>query len=116
MSDILSSASPVQGSRITKRAFWSRFPTLNLVAMQAVLRSGSPALLAGQLGALQLLVSDSPFVDITLTQTVTSVLGLSTAAYPVTVTIDGQDLPVRLTVEQASAILAPPVGEEAFLG
>lgn len=111
----LSTPAPVN-TRLTKRAFWSRFPQPNLVAMQAVLRSGSPALLAGQLGALQLLVSDSPFVDTTLKQTTDAVMGLATAAYPETVAIDGQPMPMRLTPEQAAAILAPPVGEEAFNG
>ena len=106
-------------SRLTKRSFWSRFPTPNFVAMQAILRSGSPALLAGQLGALQMLVSDSPYVDVTLAQTVNAVTGpqgLVSAAYPATITIDSQTLPLRLTAEQAAAILAPPVGDEAFNG
>lgn len=106
-------------TRMTKRSFWSRFPQPNFVAMQAILRSGSPALLAGQLGALQMLVSDSPFVDITLDQTVNALngpQGLTSVAYPATVTIDGTVLPLRLTPAQAAVILAPPAGDEVFQG
>jgi hypothetical protein len=63
-----------------------------------------------------MLVSDSTHVQIDLPQTVQGVLGLSTEAYPETVTIDGTPLPLRLTPEQAAAILASPVGEEIFQG
>lgn len=106
-------------SKLTKRSFWNRFPQTNLVAMQAILRSGSPALLAGQLGAMQLLVSDSPFVDVKLQQTIDSisgVSGLTSVSFPATVTIDGQVLPLRLTTEQASVILAMPVDSEVYNG
>lgn len=116
MSNLFPSVGSPASTRLTKRAFWSRFPQLNFVAMQAILRSGSPALLAGQLGANQLLVSDSPFVDVSLAQTLQAVGGLATEAYPATVTIDGQTLPLRFTTEQAAAILALPVGDEVFNG
>ena len=107
---------PVVNTRLTKRAFWSRFPQENLIAMQAILRSGNPALLAGLLGANQLMVSDSPFVDTALQQTINGVNMLASAAFPATITIDGTTLPLRLTAEQAAALLAPPVGDEGFAG
>lgn len=109
---------PPANTRLTKRSFWNRFPQANLIAMQAVLRSGTPALLAGQLGAMQLLVSDSPFVDVALAQTIDSLTGpqgLSSEAFPATVVIDGQTLPLRISSAQAAAILAPPVAEEAYV-
>lgn len=108
-----------KSTKLTKRSFWNRFPQANLVAMQAILRSGAPALLAGQLGAMQLLVSDSPFVDVKLQQTIDSISGangLTSASFPATVTIDGQTLPLRFTTEQGNAILALPNDEEEYKG
>jgi hypothetical protein len=99
----------------TKRAFWSRFPTTKLVCMQAILRSGQPPLLAGQLSTLQLLVSDSPFVDVTLDQTTEGIASLASTAYPETVSIDGTVLPLRLTAEEAANILNLPVGKEVYV-
>jgi hypothetical protein len=101
---------------MTKRNFWLRFPQANLAAMQAILRSGSPALLAGQLGVLQLMVSDSPYVDVSLAQTINGVTSLSSVAYPPTVTIDSVELPLRLTAPEVAAILAMPQGTEIYEG
>lgn len=110
---------PPPPTRLTKCAFWSRFPGPNFIAMQAILRSGAPALLAGRLGAMEVLVSDSPFVDTTLPQVVENMTGpngLTSEVFPVTVTIDGTTLPLRLTEAQAAAMLAEPVGEEIYRG
>lgn len=109
-------ANRVTETRLTKRNFWNRFPVNNLTAMQAILRSGAPSLLAGRLSVLQLLVSESPFVDISLPQTVLGVQGLVTTDFPVTVDIDGVTLPLRLTQAQADVILAPPTPEEIYEG
>lgn len=98
----------------TKRAFWSRFPQAKLVCMQSILRSGQPPLLAGQLSTLQLLVSDSPFVDVTLDQTIEGIAALSSTAYPETVTIDTIPMPLRLTTAEADSILALPTGKEIY--
>lgn len=100
--------------KITKRSFWSRFPSNNLAAMQAILRSGAPALLAGRLSVLQLLVSDSPFVDLNLDQTINGINSLATVDFPETVVIDGVTLPLRLTVEESELILAAPTDIERY--
>lgn len=113
---ILGYCTEAAASKLTKRAFWSRFPEPNHTAMQAILRSGSPALLAGVLGRLETLVNESPWVDISFAQTVEGVNALGTEALPATVTIDSTVLPLRLTAEQVAALLAPPVGEEVYRG
>lgn len=104
---------PVE-TRLTKRNFWNRFPQTNLTAMQAILRSGAPALLAGRLSVLQLLVSESPFVDISLPQTASGVQSLASADFPTTVDIDGVTLPLRLTQIEVDVILSTPTEDEVY--
>lgn len=101
--------------KITKRAFWNRFPDANETAMRAVIAQGSPALLAGHLLRLQVRVESSPFVDLELAETIAGIGLLASDAVPETVTIDGVTLPFRLTAEQADTILrSPPREDEVF--
>ena len=41
---------------------------------------------------------------------------MASPAIPATIPVDGFDLPLRLTMEEADAILAAPSGREAFVG
>ncbi len=111
-----SSGSTAINTKLTKRNFWNRFPSTKERTMRAVMASGSPALLAGSLMQLDKRVSESPFVDVTLAQTIEGVNGLAHVSVPETLTIDGQTVPLRLTAEEVAAILALPTAEEAYTG
>lgn len=91
--------------RLTKRSFWNRFPTSNEIAMRAVILTGSPALLAASLQRLQARVDASPYVDLDLPETQQGVNWLASVQVPATVTIDGTTLPLRLTADEAAAVL-----------
>lgn len=91
--------------RLTKRAFWNRFPVNNEIAMRAVMKSGAPMILAASLERLQTRVEASPFVDLALAEARTGVEWLGSAAVPVTVTFDGVTLPLRLTAGEVAAVL-----------
>lgn len=82
--------------------------------MQSILRSGSPALLAGRLSILELLVSESPYVDVSLAQTISGVQSIASTDFPATIDIEGQTLPLRLTQEQVNSILATASGSEVY--
>lgn len=109
---------PYTGSwHITKRSFWNRLPAPNEIALRAVINSNSPALLAASLERLKARVDGSPFVDLRLLELVGGVQYLMSDQIPVTVTIDGVPLPLRLTAEEGAAILdTPPTDEELFRG
>lgn len=101
-------------TRLTKRSFWNRFPVANERAMRAVIASGTPALLAGTFAQLQSRVDSSPWVDVALEETIQGIRDLVAVAVPATITIDGQVLPLRLSSDQAAAILARPSQKEAY--
>lgn len=113
MEELISVPHPV-GTRLTKRSFWNRFPIPNERAMRAIIASGSPALLAGTFAQLQARVDASPWVDVALKQTQDAINELASLAVPLNVTIDGVTLPLRLTPEQAAAILAAPSEPETY--
>jgi hypothetical protein len=94
---------------ITRRAFWNRFPDANETALRAVILGASPVVLAGALARLQARVDSSPYVDLDLPETQGGIAWLASADVPETVTLDGQVLPLRLTAQQAAAILDAPV-------
>lgn len=102
---------------ITKRSFWNRLPPNNEVALRAIINSGSPALLAASLQRLQARVDASPFVDLKLAETIGGVQWLASTEVPATVSVDGVTLPLRLTAEQADAILnTVPSASEVWSG
>lgn len=102
---------------ITKRSFWDRLPGPNETAIRAVVNSGTPALLAAELQKLQARVTDSPYVDLKFQKTIDGVNLLASFAVPATVTFDGVTLPLRLTPEQAQAVLmTPPSAGELWHG
>lgn len=113
MSDVINVPQAI-GTRITKRSFWNRFPGPNEQAMRAIIAQGSPALLAGVFAQLQSRVDSSPWVDVSLAQTVEAVASLANLSVPASITIDGVTLPLRLTAEQVAGILAPPTADEAY--
>lgn len=98
--------------KITKRSFWNRFPQYNEIAMRAVMLSGTPVLFAASLERLKARVDSSPFVDLNLQETIDGVLWLTTVNVPEYVDLSGTLLPVRLTQEQANAILNDPISDE----
>ncbi|MBB5204443.1 hypothetical protein HNQ51_001757 [Inhella inkyongensis] len=110
-------AAPLEPIKITRRAFWGRLPKANLWAMQSILRSGAPSLLAGRLGIHQVLVSDGPFVDLRDADTISGIGDLMSENFPLTVTLDGVTLPLRLNHEQGAAVLSEQVAErEVYRG
>lgn len=113
MSDIINVPHSI-GTRLTKRSFWNRFPIPNERAMRAIIAQGSPALLAGTFAQLQARVDSSPWVDVALLQTQAAIAEMASLSVPVNITIDGVTLPLRLTSEQAAAILAAPTIEEVY--
>lgn len=113
MSDIVSVPHPI-GTRLTKRSFWNRFPIPNERAMRAIIAQGSPALLAGTFAQLQTRVDSSPWVDVALPQTRAAIAEVASLSIPVTITIDGVTLPLRLTEAEAATILAMPNESEAY--
>ncbi len=103
--------------RVTKRAFWNRFPAYNEMAMRAVMTAGSPQMLAAALERLKSRVDASPFVDLALQETIDGVSWLASAGVPEVVQIDGSSVPFRLTAAQADAVLnAPVAASEAYTG
>jgi hypothetical protein len=115
MGDLIAVPHPI-GTRLTKRAFWNRFPVPNERAMRAIIAQGSPALLAGTFAQLQARVDSSPWVDVDLPQLRDALAEISSLAVPVNITIDGVTLPLRLTVADVARIVAPPVEDEAYRG
>lgn len=91
--------------KITKRAFWNRLPAYNETAMRAVIITGSPVLLAASLRRLEARIEDSPHVDLRLQETIEGLYGLASAATPQYVTIEGQTLPLRITVPQFLSVV-----------
>ena len=104
------------GTRLTKRAFWNRFPIPNERAMRAIIAQGAPALLAGTFAQLQSRVDSSPWVDVDLPQLRDALAEISSLAVPVTITIDGVTLPLRLTAAEVARIVAPPIDDEVYRG
>lgn len=103
--------------RITKRAFWSRFPATKETVMRAV-RLGAPAgalMLVGALDRLNSRVESSPYVDLDDPETTGGLQWLASVQCPETVALDGQALPLRLTAAERDAVLlAPILAHEAF--
>ena len=98
---------PSTNTYLTKRSFWGRFPAAKERAFRAVMLAGSPILLAAGLDQLRARVSDSPYVHLQLAETVQGVNWLASTMVPETVTIEGSELPFRLTQEEAESILNP---------
>jgi hypothetical protein len=110
------SATPVE-MRVTKRSFWNRFPPVKETVMRAIMAQGSPALLVGGLQRLQVRVDSSPFVDLALMETRDGVSWLASAMVPLTIVIDGQTLPLRLTADEVAVILdTVPSEQEVYRG
>lgn len=105
--------------RITRRAFWNRFPPAKEAALRAV-RLGAPAgalMLVGMLDRLNSRVDASPYVNLDDEQAIEGVRWLASDQAPETVPLDGQQYALRLTHEEADAILLPdPVGAEVYGG
>lgn len=107
----------VVNRRITKRSFWNRFPGNNERALRAVLIMGSPVLLAAELRRLEVRVSESPYVDLELPETVNAVQMLGSPAIPATIDVEGTTLPLRLTPEEVAAILSTEIApDELYRG
>lgn len=105
--------------RLTRRAFWSRFPVSKEAVLRAV-RLGAPAgalMLVGMLDRLNSRVDASPYVNLDDDQAIEGVRWLASDQAPETVSLDGQQYPLRLTQAEADAILLPdPIGAEVFGG
>jgi hypothetical protein len=99
----------IEDRRVTKRSFWNRFPEANETVMRGVMLGGSPVLLAATLSRLQVRVEASPWVDLDLPETRGGVQSLASASVPITVTLDGVTLPMRLTPAQVAAVLDAPI-------
>ncbi len=115
MGDLIAVPHPI-GSRLTRRAFWNRFPIPNERAMRAIIAQGAPALLAGTFAQLQSRVDSSPWVDVDLPQLREALAEISSLSVPASITIDGVTLPLRLTADQTARILALPTEAEAYRG
>lgn len=98
--------------RVTKRAFWGRFPAANETAMRAVMASGQPLLVAAGLLRLNARVESSPWVDLDLDETQDGIAWVASTQVPETVTVDGQTLPLRLAPAEASQILNAPISPD----
>lgn len=104
---------------ITKRSFWNRLPVYNELAMRAVIRGGvaGSEVLGASLARLAARIESSPYVDLQLGETVDGLWWLASTQVPATVLVDGQAMPLRLTVEQAEAVLTtPPTDSEVWRG
>lgn len=105
--------------RLTRRAFWNRFPPAKEAVLRAV-RLGAPAgalMLVGMLDRLNSRVDASPYVNLDDDQAIDGVRWLASDQAPDFVTLDGQRYALRLTHEEADAILLPdPVGAEVYGG
>lgn len=109
-----------QASRhMTRRGFWNRFPASKEAVLRAV-RLGAPAgalMLVGMLDRLNSRVDASPYVNLDDDQAIEGVRWLASDQAPDFVTLDGQRYALRLTHEEADAILLPdPVGAEVYGG
>lgn len=104
---------------ITRRAFWNRFPASKEAVLRAV-RLGAPAgalMLVGMLDRLNSRVDASPYVNLDDEQAIEGVRWLASDQAPDFVPLDGQRYALRLTNEEADAILLPdPVGAEVYGG
>jgi hypothetical protein len=119
VADVPLAPEPMPNRHLTKRAFWNRFPAAKEAVIRAV-RLGAPAgylMLVGALDRLNSRVDASPYVNLDDPQTVDGINWLASDQAPDYVALDGQRYPLRLTADEAAAILIPdPVGAEAYTG